>query len=284
MSRYQNHAFLKARESSELLGRLADVSRTFPAALDLGSHCGEAANVLVESGQVEAVTCYEPSLAMSEVLKDAGQTVVRGPLETLPFDPGQFDLVTSVQALHWVNDLPGALTQIRRILKPDGLFLGCLFGGSTLTELRQSLVMAETEILGGASPRISPMPALQDMAGLLQRAGFALPVADIDRVSVRYSHPLKLMDDLRGMAEQAAFAVREGQVRRSLSPRIIARMCDIYRERFADPDGKVRATFEVIWMSGWAPADSQPKPLRPGSAKFSLAEAVKRAGKTSGEG
>ena len=185
--------------------------------------------------------------------------------------------MVSVLSLHWINDLPGALSQIRSVMQPDGLFLACLFGGGTLNELRASLIEAESEITGGISPRLSPLPNLQDMAGLLQRAGFALPVADIERVTVRYSHPMKVLQDLKGMGEQAAFAPRDGQQRRPLSRRILARMSEIYAERYSDPDGKIRASFDVIWLSGWAPAAGQPQPLKPGSGKFSLADAVNQS-------
>ena len=235
------------------------------------------------SGLVDTITALEPSDSMRETLGSKSIQSMAWDDDRLPFDPDQFDLVVSVLGLHWANDLPGVLQEIRRVLKPDGLFLACLFGGGTLNELRSALIEAETEITGGISPRLSPLPGLQDMAGLLQRAGFALPVADIERVTVRYSHPMKLLQDLKGMGEQAAFLKRDGQERRPLSRRILARMSDIYAERFSDPDGKVRASFEIIWLSGWAPAANQPKPLRPGSGKFSLADAVKKAGPRSEE-
>lgn len=214
---------------------------------------------------------------MCETLRENGFETVTSDSEKLPFAPASFDLVTSVLSLHWINDLPGILHQVREVLMPDGLFLACLFGGGTLAELRAALIEAENEITGGVSPRLSPLPGLQDMAGLLQRAGFALPVADVERVRVRYSHPMQLLQDLKGMGEQAAFAKRDGQDRRPLSRRILARMSEIYMDRFSDPDGKVRATFEIVWLSGWAPHASQPKPLKPGSGQHSLAEAVRRA-------
>jgi NADH dehydrogenase [ubiquinone] 1 alpha subcomplex assembly factor 5 len=277
---YRNYAFLKARESTQLLERLADVSRQFSKALDLGAHDGLATEGLISSDQVADVTALELSPRMVNLLKSKDINAVLGSEEKLPFEPATFDLVTSVLALHWVNDLPGALAQIKSVLKPDGLFLGCLFGGGTLNELRTSLIEAESSLTGGISPRISPLPGLQDMAGLMQRAGFALPVADVERVTVRYSSPLKLLDDLKGMSEQAAFAKRDGQERRPLSRRMLSRMAEIYQERFSDPDGKVRATFEIVWLSGWAPAENQPKPLRPGSGKFSMADAVKNVRKS----
>ena len=213
-------------------------------------------------------------------LQERGFETLDASEDVLPFEPGTVDLIVSVLALHWANDLPGVLAQIRSVLKPDGLFLGCLFGADSLTELRAALIEAETEITGGVSPRLSPLPGLQDIAGLLQRVGFARPGADRDEVVVRYSHPMTLLEELKGMGEQAAFMPREGQTRRPLSRRLLARMSEIYFERFSDPDGKVRATFKIIWMSGWAPHESQPKPLKPGSGKFSLADAVRQRGKS----
>jgi len=259
------------------LERLADTSREFSRALDLGAHDGQASEALRASGKIKEIIALEASGRMVDTLRANGFETVRSDSETLPFPGQSFDLVTSILSLHWTNDLPGALRQVREILIPDGLFLACLFGAGTLPELRAALIEAETDILGGVSPRLSPLPGLQDMAGLLQRAGFALPVADVERVTVRYSHPMKLLEDLKGMGEQAAFAKRDGQQRRPLTRQILSRMSEIYMDRFSDPDGKVRATFEIIWLSGWAPHASQPKPLKPGSGQFSLADAVKRA-------
>lgn len=277
-SSFDQYAFLKVRESTQLLDRLRDSPREFEHALDLFAHTGQASEMLKESGCVGKISALEPSQAMSAQFADATIDRPEMSAEKLPFEPNTFDLVVSVLALHWANDLPGLLSQIRTVLKPDGLFLASLFGGGTLTELRSALIEAESELTGGVSPRLSPLPSLQDMAGLLQRAGFALPVADVERVTVRYEHPMKLLQDLKGMGEQAAFAPREGQERRPLSRRILARMSEIYFDRFSDDDGKVRASFEIIWLSGWAPAVGQPKPLKPGSGKFSLADAVKKAG------
>ena len=282
-SRFRDYAFLKDRESTQLLERLRDTSRDFERALDLGAHDGQASEALLESGKVKEIIALEGAPQMVERLHRRGVSAIEGSEDFLPFDPENFDLVVSLLSLHWANDLPGVLAQIRTVLKPDGLFLGCLFGGDTLPELRAALIEAESEITGGVSPRLSPLPGLQDIAGLLQRAGFALPVADVDEVTVRYSHPMKLLEDLKGMGEQAAFAKREGQERRPLSRRILSRMSEIYFERFSDPDGKVRATFKIIWMSGWAPHESQPKPLKPGSGQYSLADAVKRAGEDSSD-
>ncbi len=274
---FVEYGFLKARESSHLIERLGDVSRRFPRALDLGAHDGQLGSALLASQQVDQVTALEAAPRMRAAANRRGLSTIDAHLEHLPFEPASFDLVASVLALHWANDLPGTLVQIRSVLKPDGLFLGCLFGGGTLAELRASLIEAETSLTGGATPRISPLPGLQDMAGLMQRAGFALPVADIERVTVRYDSPLKLMRDLRGMGEQAAFAPREGPPRRPLSRRILARMDEAYRDTYSDPDGRIRASFEIVWLSGWAPAPGQPKPLRPGSGKVSLADAIRRS-------
>lgn len=274
---YRDYAFLKGRESTQLLERLEDSPRKFAHALDLWAHDGQASEALQQSGNVDHITALEPSPLMVERLRANQLEALRATDEALPFEPATFDLVASVLSLHWINDLPGLLNQVRTVLKPDGLFLACLFGGGTLNELRTALIEAESEITGGISPRLSPLPTLQDMAGLLQRARFALPVADIERVTVRYEHPMKLLQDLKGMGEQAAFAPRDGQIRRPLSRRILARMSEIYADRFSDSDGRVRASFDVVWLSGWAPAANQPKPLKPGSGKFSLADAVKQS-------
>jgi SAM-dependent methyltransferase len=211
------------------------------------------------------------------VSSDLSPAFARPPLgvvadeEALPFADGSFDLIVSALSLHWVNDLPGALVQIRRALKPDGLFIGVALGGRTLTELRQSMLAAEEEIRGGAANRVSPFMDVIDGAGLLQRTGFAMPVADNDAHTVRYRHPLRLLWDLRGMGETASFVNRGGP---HLTRGILMRAMDIYAQRFSDPDGKVRATFEFVTMSGWAPAPDQPKAKRPGSATARLADAL----------
>jgi len=179
-----------------------------------------------------------------------------------------------------VNDLPGALIQLRRALKPDGLLLASLFGGDTLNELRLSLLEAEAELTGGAGARVAPFADLQDIAGLLQRAGFALPAADRDVVVVRYGEPMRLLADLRNMGETAALAERHPL---ALSRRILARAFDIYRARFSDSDGRVRATFEILTATGWAPHESQQKPLKPGSAKTRLADALGAQEQSAGE-
>jgi len=191
--------------------------------------------------------------------------------EALPFADGTLDLVVSGLSLQAVNDLPGVLVQVRRALKPDGLFLAALLGGDTLAELRQSFAVAESEHDGGVSPRVAPFPDLRDLGALLQRAGFALPVTDVDRITVRYATPLGLLHDLRRMgAANPLVERRRVPLRRATLMRAMA----VYAARFADADGRVRASFEVIWLSGWSPHENQQKPLRPGSAKKRLADAL----------
>jgi SAM-dependent methyltransferase len=192
--------------------------------------------------------------------------------ETLPFSPESLDLVVSGLAFQFVNDLPGVLTQIRRALRPDGLLLAAMIGGDTLTELRRSFAAAEAELEGGVSPRVAPFADLRDVGALLQRAGFALPVTDVDRIVVRYDSAFPLMQDLRSMGATNVLVERRRTPTRRAT---MLRMAQIYGERFADPDGRLRATFDVIWLSGWAPHESQQQPLKPGSAKAGLAEAVR---------
>jgi SAM-dependent methyltransferase len=192
--------------------------------------------------------------------------------ERLPLSPQSLDLVLSALALHFASDLPGVMTQIRRALRPDGLFLAALLGGDTLTELRQAFAAAEVELEGGLSPRVLPFADLRDLGALLQRAGFALPVADVDRVVVRYADAFALMQDLRRMGATNVLADRR---RTALRRATLLRMAQVYGERFADSDGRIRATFDIVWLSGWAPHASQQQPLQPGSAKASLEEAVR---------
>ncbi|MGL5361285.1 MAG: methyltransferase domain-containing protein, partial [Bosea sp. (in: a-proteobacteria)] len=242
---------------------LSAILREFKAAADIGTPLPPARDMLARHEKVGAVQRHslvtEPGLA---------QTLLG---ETLPLEPQSLDLAVSLLALQAVNDLPGALIQIHRALRPDGLFIAALLGGQTLHELRQAFLMAETEIEGGASPRVAPFADVRDMGGLLQRAGFALPVTDSETVTVRYSTPLGLLHDLRAMGlTNPLVARRRGFLRRAT----LMRMLEIYAERFSDADGKVRATFEIVWLSGWAPHESQQKPLRPGSAKSRLADAL----------
>jgi SAM-dependent methyltransferase len=256
--------FLLARAVEELTERLGAVLRRFPLVLDLGTPTEAAADRLRADERVGEVVRLAPSLP-------AGSLTAVGDEEALPFRPETFDLAVSLLALQSVNDLPGGLVQVRRALKPDGLFVGCFFGGATLTELRQSFAGAESEREGGASPRVAPFVEVRALGNLLQRAGFTLPVADVETVTVRYRDPFALMRDLRGMGLANALRERRrGPLRRST----LLRAAELYTERFADADGRVRATFEFLWFSGWSPHASQQKPLRPGSAKVRLADAL----------
>jgi SAM-dependent methyltransferase len=268
--------FLIDRLVPEFVERLAAVKRHFALALDLGTPSAALAKALAESGQVDRVIRSEP-LAH---LQGTGFSCVTGDEEALPFGEEKFNLVVSALSLQWVNDLPGALVQLRCTLKPDGLLLAALIGGETLHELRESFAAAEAELTGGASPRVSPFAEVRSLGSLLQRAGYALPVIDSDRHVVRYAEPFKLFHDLRRMGATNALVERS---RRPLTRKMIARAAEIYAERFSDPDGRLRATFDVLWISGWAPHESQQKPLKPGSAKTRLADALGVKEKSAGE-
>lgn len=253
--------FLLARCADDLAERLSAVLRRFGVAADLGSALPLATPVLRQKA--------DGVLRLAEVA-GAGADIV-GDLEALPFAAASLDLSASLLALHAVNDLPGALLQIRRSLRPDGLFIGCLLAGQSLTELRQSLLAAEVEVSGGASPRVAPFADLRDLGSLLQRAGFALPVVDSELVTVRYGDLFGLLRDLRAMGWANTLLERS---RKPLRRAVLLRAAELYAERFADPDGRLRASFEIVWLSGWAPHESQQKPLRPGSAKARLADAL----------
>ncbi len=270
--------FLIERVAEDLRDRLAAVLRRFDYALDLGTPTDAVRRALAASGKVGTVIAAEAAAGNGASSRlDRGDAQSDAPLavaadeEALPFRDASLDLVVSALALQFVNDLPGTLIQIRRALKPDGLLLAALAGGETLTELRQAFAAAEAEIEGGISPRVIPFPDVREMGALLQRAGFALPVTDVDRVTARYASPTSLMHDLRRMG--ATNALRE-RSRRPLKRATLRRMIEIYAERFADRDGRIRATFEIIWLSGWAPHESQQKPLAPGSARRRLADAL----------
>jgi len=251
--------FLLDRIAEDMAERLGAVMRDFADAADLWTP-GEG--LRLPDARIKSLIRIAPA--------DSREDYV-------PVAPQSLDLVLSALALQFVNDLPGVLAQIRRSLRPDGLLLAAMVGGDTLTELRQSFAAAEAECEGGVSPRVAPFADLRDIGGLLQRVGLALPVADVDRIVVRYGNAFALMQDLRRMgASNVLIERRRTPTRRST----LLRMAEIYGERFADSDGRIRATFDVIWLSGWAPHDSQQKPLKPGSATASLEAAVKRAPKT----
>lgn len=257
--------FLVDRIAGELGERLSAVLRQFDRAADVGTPTDAARRMLAASGKVAAV------YGADSVIADE---------EALPFADGSLDLVVSALALQFVNDLPGTLIQIRRALKPDGLLLAALLGGDTLIELREAFAEAEIEIEGGVSPHVAPFADVRVLGALLQRAGFALPVVDSDRLTVRYDSVFNLMKDLRRMGATNILSERR---RTPLKRATLAKMAEIYARRFSDADGRLRATFEVAWLSGWAPHDSQQKPLKPGTATQRLADALGAKEISSGE-
>lgn len=264
---------LVTRAAEELADRLAAIMRDFPVAADIGTPTDAGYRVLAAHPRVGDALRAAPAIA-----GDSRHLVADE--EALPFAHGRLALISSLLALQNLNDLPGALAQMRRALAPDGLLIAALFGQGTLKELRTALAEAESELTGGISPRVAPFADVRDLGGLLQRAGFALPVTDIDSVTLRYSHPLALMQDLRAMGLTNSLTERlHAPTRRTL----ILRACEIYAARFADPDGRVRASFDIVWLTGWAPHESQQKPLKPGSAKARLADALKAIELSAGE-
>ena len=258
--------FLLDRVTSEMAERLSVVLRQFDRAADLGTPTDALRRALVTGGKIGTmVAATSAGSAETFVPQPAGGE------EASPFPEASLDLVVSALALQFVNDLPGTLIQIRRALKPDGLLLAAMIGGDSLNELRESFAEAESDIEGGISPRVSPFADIRDLGALLQRAGFALPVVDSDRLSVRYDNPLALMRDLRAMGATNILTERR---RTPLKRATLQRMLEIYARRFADADGRLRATFEIVWLTAWAPHESQQKPLKPGSAKQRLADAL----------
>jgi SAM-dependent methyltransferase len=257
------HDFLLREVAARLADRLDDINRSFAVALDLGCHTGGTALRRAET-TIRCDLSYE-------MARRAGECAVVADEELLPFGPETIDLAVSNLSLHWVNDLPGALLQLRRTLRPDGLFLAAMLGDGTLAELRDCLMQAEIEVAGGVSPRVSPFAELRDLGGLLQRAGFALPVADRDRIVVTYDDAMKLFADLRGMGETNALA----EQRRTFTGRdLFLRAAALYRERYGDATGRIPATFDVVYLHGWAPHASQQRPRAPGSAQSRLANAL----------
>lgn len=269
-ARFDDFDFLMVEAADRLADRLLDLRREFTAVLDLGSHTGVLARVWPAGLTRPWLTHADLSPAM------AARAAIHGPAlacdeEALPFAEASLDAVLSCLSLHWVNDLPGALVQIRRALAPNGLFLASVLGGDTLVELREVLAAAELEVTGGISPRVSPFADIPDLGGLLQRAGFALPVVDSDALTVTYDNLFALMADLRGMGESNAVLERHKlPTRRG----VLMRAAELYHQRFADADGRIPATFQILTMTGWAPDASQQKPLRPGSARNRLADAL----------
>ncbi len=253
--------FLLEHVAAELSDRLSAVLRDFALAADIGTPDDALARTLRESRSVSRLIAAR-RCTPSDIVADE---------ECLPFADGSLDLAVSGLALHHVNDLPGTLVQIRRALRPDGLFMAAMLGGETLTELRQSLAAAEIENEGGVSPRVAPFADLRDLGALLHRAGFALPVSDVDRLVVRYADAFGLMRDLRLMGATNILTERR---RTPLRRTTLLRAAQFYAQRFSDPDGRVRATFDIVWLSGWSPHPDQQKPLRPGAARARLADAL----------
>jgi len=299
--------FLIDRVAEDMVGRLSAVLRNFDVAADIGTptdavrcalagrvgttvttsvHSRESGNPVLPEGGSSGRAELGPRFRGDERGEGFDSTegvralTVAADEEALPFRDSSLDLVVSALALQFVNDLPGALIQIRRALKPDGLLIAALIGGDSLSELREAFAQAESEVEGGVSPRVAPFADLRDLGALLQRAGFALPVTDIDRVTVRYSSPLALMHDLRRMGATNVLTERR---RKPLRRATLQRLFEIYAERFADPDGRIRSTFEIVWLSGWAPHESQQQPLKPGSAKTRLADALRTTEVSTGE-
>jgi SAM-dependent methyltransferase len=261
--------FLLARVADDFVERLAIVRREFPVAANVGAYHGLVSRRLRDVPSVGQIIDVESSLGC---LKLFGGTRVAAADDALPFAHQSLDLVVSALSLHLVNDLPGALLQINRALKPDGLFLAALLAGETLKELRESWLLAEAELFGGASPRVAPFADVRELGGLLQRAGFALPVADSDAVRVNYASPLALMREIKAMAASNMLIERR---RTPVSRRLLFRASEIYQERFGLPDGRVPATFEIVTLTGWVPHESQQKPLKPGSAQVRLSDVLK---------
>jgi len=265
---FHNHNFLVSEVARRCVERLDEVNRTFERTLDLGCHSGELAHELRSRSDIDVLVQCDLS---EQMVRQAKGSRVVADEEVLPFADHTFDLVISALSLHWINDLPGTLVQINRCLKPDGLFLGALLGGETLRELRAALLDGEIEAEGGASPRVSPFAEIRDAGSLLQRAEFALPVADVETITVTYPDALALMRDLRGMGETNALVNRRQTPTRRTT---FAAAALAYGERFADQNGRIPATFEVLTLTGWHPDPSQQQPMKPGSANTRLADAL----------
>ncbi|WP_049732783.1 methyltransferase domain-containing protein [Rhizobium ecuadorense] len=261
-------AFLLDIAAEEMAERLAVVERIFDTAVELHGATGAAGRAALATGKVGTMIRVESEKAYA----GPGETVIEAPLEDVPLEPQSANLILAPLSLHLTNDTPGVFIQIRRALKPDGLFLAAIPGAGTLQELRDVLLAAEVEMTGGASPRVIPFADVRDIGSLMQRAGFTLPVIDAENYTVRYDSLFPLMRDLRAMGMSNPLAAR-GRV--PLTRAFFLRAAEIYAERYSDPDGRIRATFSIVYVSGWAPHESQQKPLRPGSAKARLADALK---------
>lgn len=259
--------FLLNIAAQELVDRLDVVERHFDKAVELHGYTGRTAELLSQTGKTTEICRVETDA----IFAGDGKYIRVSPLETVPLEPQSVNLVVSPLSLHLTNDTPGAFIQVRRALKPDGLFLAAIPGSGTLQELREVLLATESEMTGGASPRVIPFADVRDIGGLLQRAGFALPVTDTETYTVRYATLFALLKDLRAMGMTNPLT---GRSRKPLTRKFFLRAAEIYADRFSDADGRIRATFSIIYISGWAPHESQQKPLKPGSAKQRLADAL----------
>lgn len=277
--RARDGGFLQDQVAQDVAERLDSVERAFENALDLSGDDGRTRALLAKSERL-AKGGFARLAGHADLVAPGECDVLIGREDQLPAKPQSLDLATSVLGLQWVNDVPGTLLQIRRALKPDGLFLGALIGGNTLHELRDVLTMEEDEATGGISPRIAPFIDVRDFGSLLQRAGFGLPVTDVDTLTVRYGNLFVLMADLRAMG---ATNVLTHRTRKPWTKGRAVRAAQLYAQKYADPDGRIRATFQVISFSGWAPSAVQQKPLRPGSAKTRLADALGADERSAGE-
>jgi len=262
------HDYLLRHVSEDMADRLSLIQRQFPLGLNLGAHTGTLSRRLRQLGTIGELIDADACGAM---LVQCDGPLLAADEEFLPFGEGTLDLVVSALTLQFANDLPGVLVQVRQALKGDGLFLAALLGAGSLAELREAFLTAETELYGGATPRVAPFADVRALGGLLQRAGFALPVADVDSLRVTYPNPIALMAELKAMGASNVLLERS---RRPMSRRLLARASEVYVERFGEADGRVAATFEIVTLTGWAPDPSQPKPLRPGSARTRLADAL----------
>lgn len=257
-----DNQFLLKNAELDLFDRLGMITRDFETAVHIGGYNGSFVKLL--RAHKVAENCYNIEMSAhssADIVADD---------EILPLKAESVNLVTSSLSLQYINDLPGLLAQIKRSLKPDGLFAANLIGGASLHELRESLLIAETELSGGASARVLPFIDVQQMGSLLQRAGFALPVVDMDSLTVRYDHMFDLIKDLRSMGATNCLLQTEGA--KKLTRSIIARAAEIYQEKFQQADGRITAQFDIINIIGWAPHESQQQPLKPGSAENKLAD------------
>ncbi|AQX28301.1 MULTISPECIES: methyltransferase domain-containing protein [unclassified Bartonella] len=278
IEQFRQRAFKRAKKGCDFLlsyvvddlhKRLNAVNRNFILALDLHGHTGLAVQTLKKSGKIGSIERVETNI----LYQNYDNPFHLRHRELLDFPQHYCDLIVSLLSLQLTNDIPGVLSQIKNILKPDGLFLAVMTGAGTLRELRESLMQAENEIYGGVSPRIYPFADIRDVGALLQRVGFAMPVVDVEDITIRYNSMFDLMRDLKAMGMQNALLSRS---RRPVSKRFFYLADEIYAKKFSDPDGRIRAHFSFIWLSGWAPDPKQQKPIPPGSAQMSLVDFLKK--------